>query len=100
MQVYWDHLCQDNSSDGRGSSPCVIFPVHCKKSHVSPFASGSQWHNCGCWLYKQEIEAICPWVDLINSVHHIKILSIMSQALGWLPSKGDMVEREVFTKKN
>lgn len=60
VQVYWDHLCQDNSSGGLGSSPCVMVPIHCEKSHVSSFASGSQWHNCGCWLYKQQIQGHLP----------------------------------------
>lgn len=97
MQVYWDHLCQDNSSGGLGSSPCFLYiarnPVFLPLFLV---LSGTTV-DVGCTSNR---EAMCPWVDLLNPVHHIKILPLMSQALGWLLSKGDMVEREVFTKKN
>lgn len=42
---------------------------------------------------------MCPWVDLLNSVHHIKILPLTSQTLEWLPSKDGMVERSIHKEK-
>lgn len=73
--------------------------VSCTLQEIPPFflALSGTAVDAGCTSNR---EAMCLWVDLLNTVHHITILPLMSQALGWLLSKGDMVEREAVTKKN